>query len=99
MDRPRRYNGDRMSSDRNSFVDHDGLIFFHVAPHEAIEAGIRLAQQWKLDVLHLHTAWFAPVAYAIREKTGYPSCSQSTRSIMLNTRLASFPAGGKGRMR
>ena len=54
------------------FVDQEGVTFFHVAPHEAMEAGIRLAREWKPDVLHLHTAWFAPVADAIREQTGLP---------------------------
>jgi glycogen(starch) synthase len=66
MQRGRKFNG------LDSFVDREGVTFFHVAPHESIEAGIRLAEEWKPDVLHLHTAWFAPVANAIREKTGLP---------------------------
>jgi glycosyltransferase involved in cell wall biosynthesis len=63
---------DGMLNGGNSFVDHEGVTFLHVAPQEAIEAGIRFAQEWKPDALHLHIAWFAPVAYAIREKTGVP---------------------------
>src|SRR6185503_3980130 len=35
-------------------VNEDGLMFFQVSPQEAEESGIRLAKQWKPDVIHLH---------------------------------------------
>lgn len=57
---------------RDPFVDQQGVTFFHVAPHFGVEAGLRLAKEWEPDVIHLHTAWFAPVACAIREQTGIP---------------------------
>jgi glycogen(starch) synthase len=53
-------------------VDSEGVIFFHVAAADAIEAGIRLVRTWKPDVIHLHTAWLWPVAHAIEEQTGTP---------------------------
>lgn len=53
-------------------VNSDGVTFFHVSPEDAMEAGIRIARKWKPDVLHLHTAWFWPVARAIKEQTGIP---------------------------
>jgi len=53
-------------------VNSDGLSFFQVSPNVAEEAGIRLVQKWKPDVVHLHTAWFWPIARAIREQTGTP---------------------------
>jgi glycogen synthase len=53
-------------------VNSDGVSFFQVSPEEAEEAGIRLVRKWKPDVVHLHTAWFWPIAQAIREQTGTP---------------------------
>ena len=52
--------------------NEDGLMFFHVSPDEAVEAGIRLARTWKPDVIHLHTAWLWSVARAIQEQTHTP---------------------------
>ncbi len=52
--------------------NEDGLMFFHVSPQEAEAAGVRLAKEWKPDVIHLHTAWLWPVARAIQEQTNTP---------------------------
>lgn len=53
-------------------VNSDGVFFFQVSPNEGEEPGIRLVRNWKPDVVHLHTAWFWPIARAIREQTGTP---------------------------
>jgi glycogen(starch) synthase len=50
----------------------ESMTFFHVAPQDAIEAGVRLAKMWKPDVVHLHTGWLWNVANAIRKETGVP---------------------------
>jgi glycosyltransferase involved in cell wall biosynthesis len=58
---------------QDSAVDNtEGVTFFHVAPQDAIEAGVRFAKMWKPDVLHLHTGWLWNVAGAIRKETGVP---------------------------
>jgi len=59
-------------ADESPFVNSDGVFFFQVSPAEAEEAGIRLVRKWMPDVVHLHTAWFWPIARAIREQTGTP---------------------------
>ena len=53
-------------------MNSDGVAFFQVNPNEGEEIGIRLVQKWKPDVVHLHTAWFWPIARAIREQTCTP---------------------------
>jgi glycogen(starch) synthase len=50
----------------------DGITFFHVAPHDGIDAGLRFARAWQPDVVHLHSSWLWPVASAIREECGTP---------------------------
>lgn len=59
-------------ADESLVVSPDGVLFFQVPPGEAEEAGIRLVRKWKPDVVHLHTAWFWPIARAIREHTNTP---------------------------
>lgn len=59
-------------SDEPLAVSSAGVSFFQVSPVEAEAAAIRLVKKWKPDVVHLHTAWFWPVARAIREQTGTP---------------------------
>jgi glycogen(starch) synthase len=59
-------------ADESLVVNSDGVFFFQVPPAEAETAGIRLVRKWKPDVVHLHTAWFWPIARAIREQTGTP---------------------------
>jgi glycogen(starch) synthase len=62
----------RLADDESLVVNSDGVFFFQVPPGEAEEAGIRLVRKWKPDIVHLHTAWFWPIARAIRERTGTP---------------------------
>lgn len=62
----------RLVDDDSLVVNSDGVIFFQVPPAEAEEAGIHLVRKWKPDIVHLHTAWFWPIARAIREQTGTP---------------------------
>jgi glycogen(starch) synthase len=50
----------------------EGITFFQVAPQDAVEVGVALAQRWRPDVVHLHSAWLWPVARAIREQVGSP---------------------------
>jgi glycosyltransferase involved in cell wall biosynthesis len=56
----------------DAVVNRDGVVFFHVSPDEAYERGLRLGSEWKPDVIHLHTAWLAPLAQMIRERTNAP---------------------------
>jgi glycosyltransferase involved in cell wall biosynthesis len=53
-------------------VNPDGVAFFHVAPDDAIRAGVELARAWKPDVVHLHTGWLGHVARAIQRDAGVP---------------------------
>lgn len=53
-------------------VASDGVTFFHVAPQDGVEAGLKFARAWRPDVLHLHSSWLWPVASAIREDRGIP---------------------------
>ena len=53
-------------------VTADGITFFHVPPHDGVEAGLRLARTWHPSVIHLHTSWLWPVAEAIRAECGTP---------------------------
>ena len=52
--------------------DPEAVTFFHVAPQDAMEAGVRFAKMWQPDVVHLHTGWLWNVADAIRKETGVP---------------------------
>jgi glycosyltransferase involved in cell wall biosynthesis len=61
-----------LSIDEPLAVSADGVSFFQVSPAEAEGAAIRLVQKWKPDIVHLHTAWFWPVARAIRDVTRTP---------------------------
>jgi glycogen synthase len=53
-------------------VTSDGITFFHVAPPDGVEAGLKLAREWRPDIVHLHSSWLWPVASAIREACGTP---------------------------
>ena len=61
-----------LADNESLVVNSDGVSFFQVSPEGAEEAGIRLVRKWKPDVVHLHTAWFWPIAQAIREQTHTP---------------------------
>lgn len=55
-----------------ALADPGGVTFFHIPPGEAVDTGLRLAQAWQPDVVHLHTAWLWPMARAIRERIRTP---------------------------
>ena len=61
-----------LAPDESLVINSDGVLFFQASPGEAEETGIRLVRKWKPDVVHLHTAWFWPIARAIREHTNTP---------------------------
>lgn len=60
------------SIDEPLAISSDGVSFFQVSPADAEDAAIRLVEKWKPDIVHLHTAWFWPVARALKEKTRTP---------------------------
>jgi glycogen(starch) synthase len=62
----------KVVADESQVMSSGGVLFFQVQPGEADATGIRLVRKWKPDVVHLHTAWFWPIARAIREQTGTP---------------------------
>jgi glycosyltransferase involved in cell wall biosynthesis len=70
--RPISFGEQRRGPDEPLAVSSDGVSFFQVLPEDAEAAAIRLVKKWNPDVVHLHTAWFWPVARAIREQTGVP---------------------------
>lgn len=49
-----------------------GVTVFYVPSYMPIEAGVRIVQKWKPDVVHLHVFWLWPAARAIQERTGVP---------------------------
>jgi glycogen synthase len=49
-----------------------GANIVPVSWYDATEAGIRLVEQWRPDVIHLHAFWLWPVARAIQEQTVTP---------------------------
>jgi len=53
-------------------VASDGVTFFHVAPNDGVEAGLKFARAWRPDVIHLHSSWLWPVASSIRDDRGTP---------------------------
>ena len=53
-------------------VDRQGITFFQTSWADAVQAGIRLAQAWQADVIHLHTAMLWSVAEAIQRQAGKP---------------------------
>jgi len=53
-------------------VRSDGVLFFHVAPDNAVDRGADLAEEWQPHILHLHSAWLWPVAQVIQARTGAP---------------------------
>lgn len=53
-------------------VHPSGITFFQIPWFGAVEAAIRVVEQWKPDLIHLHTAWVWSFARVIREQTGLP---------------------------
>jgi glycosyltransferase involved in cell wall biosynthesis len=61
------------AADRVQAIAKDkGATIFYVPSYIPVEAGVRLVQLWKPDVVHLHVFWLWPVAQAIQERTGVP---------------------------
>jgi glycogen(starch) synthase len=53
-------------------ADPAGVSIVSVSWYDAQEVGIRLVEQWRPDVVHLHAFWLWPVARAIQERMGTP---------------------------
>jgi glycogen synthase len=51
---------------------HKGVKIFYAPSYAPVNAGVRLVQLWKPDVVHLHVFWLWPVAQAIQQRTGVP---------------------------
>lgn len=47
------------------------ITFFQIPWHGAVEQAAQIAQQWRPDLVHLHTAWIWPFAERVLE-TGIP---------------------------
>jgi glycogen synthase len=58
--------------DEQVVVGPMGVTFLLVPWNDAVEPGVRLAQEWRPDVIHLQTHWVWPVARAIQERMGTP---------------------------
>src|SRR6266568_3144085 len=56
----------------HGLVDRQGIRFFQTSWAKAVQVGVRLAQDWHADVVHLHTAMLWAVADAIQQQTGKP---------------------------
>ena len=50
----------------------EGIQFFQCSWSEAIAAGVRVVEEWRPDVVHLHTAMLWYLAGAIKAATGKP---------------------------
>lgn len=59
-------------AENEPIVSPEGVTFFQISPFDPVEAAVRVATQWRADLLHLHTAWVWPFAEAILERTGIP---------------------------
>jgi glycogen(starch) synthase len=53
-------------------VDREGVVFFQSTWPTAVEAGLRLIEEWQPHVIHLHTAMLWPIARALHEQTRKP---------------------------
>jgi glycogen synthase len=57
----------------HGLVDSQGITFFQTSWADAVQAaGVRLAQAWQADVIHLHTAMLWSVAEAIQRQANKP---------------------------
>jgi glycogen(starch) synthase len=50
----------------------EGILFIQCSESEAIDAGVRAVEEWRPDVVHLHTAMLWYLAAAIKAATGKP---------------------------
>jgi glycogen(starch) synthase len=53
-------------------MDGRGIRFFQASWSDAVEVGIRLAERWRPDIVHLHTAMVWPVAQAMQRHGSRP---------------------------
>ena len=53
-------------------VDERGIRFFPASSSSAVDVGIRLAERWQPDVVHLHTAMVWHVAEAMQRQAARP---------------------------
>jgi glycogen(starch) synthase len=56
----------------SGIVGPNGITFFQISPFDPAEAAIRIVQEWRPDIIHLHTAWIWPFAAAILDRTQLP---------------------------
>jgi glycosyltransferase involved in cell wall biosynthesis len=56
----------------SGIVGPDGITFFQISPFDPAEAAIRVVEDWRPDLIHLHTAWVWPFAAAILDRTQLP---------------------------
>jgi glycogen(starch) synthase len=57
-------------SEDTMLTSEDGVAFLQVPWDNALEPAVRLARDWRPDVVHLHTHWAWPVARAIQDQIG-----------------------------
>jgi glycogen(starch) synthase len=62
----------RRQASESGIVGPDGITFFQISPFDPVEAAIRVVEEWRPDVVHLHTAWVWPFAAAILDRTRLP---------------------------
>jgi glycosyltransferase involved in cell wall biosynthesis len=53
-------------------VNPEGVTFLLAPWNDAVEPGVRLADEWQPDLIHLQTHWVWPVARAIQQRLGIP---------------------------
>jgi glycogen(starch) synthase len=53
-------------------TSEEGILFIQCSDSEAIAAGVRAVEEWRPDVVHLHTAMLWYLAAAIKVATGRP---------------------------
>jgi glycogen synthase len=55
-----------------TLTSEEGILFIQSSDSEAIAAGVSAVEQWRPDVVHLHTAMLWYLAAAIKAATGKP---------------------------
>jgi glycogen synthase len=68
--RPARRNGRRSS--RASTSANASVDVFELPAGNTIEAALRLAREWRPDVVHLHSFWLSGIAFALQSLLGVP---------------------------
>jgi glycogen(starch) synthase len=62
----------RRPETQSGIVGPNGITFFQISPFDPVEAALRVVEEWRPDVIHLHTAWVWPFAAAILDRTRLP---------------------------